>query len=274
MQHRHSHKGFTLIELLVVISIIAMLVALLLPALTQAREQAYFIQCQANHKQIVLATVTYAEENEGLVPPGGDSRPWPTGSWTWYLLPFVGGDAKVYECSVTWYPGTVSYAPNGHMWLFWAQWGQHLGRGLPTNTHQVQNPSRLMMMQDDTEEIFMWHRGNPSYPPMAGHYWESFKYYPDANAGQMHSAGRHFRGGGDGTYAGAHNSQWGFSPISFYDGHVIPVSMQPIVNASVVGGNWFEFPFVPAAAQGSSSLANFVPHGPQPGAEWWTYPKW
>ena len=59
--------GFTLIELLVVISIIAMLVALLLPALSAAREQARRMQCAANLRQVAMLTTTYATDNNGIL---------------------------------------------------------------------------------------------------------------------------------------------------------------------------------------------------------------
>ena len=60
--------GFTLIELLVVISIIAVLAALLLPAVSMVREQAQTQGCLSNQRQIVLAVQMYAMENETLVP--------------------------------------------------------------------------------------------------------------------------------------------------------------------------------------------------------------
>jgi prepilin-type N-terminal cleavage/methylation domain-containing protein len=61
--------GFTLIELLVVISIIAILAALLLPALARSKQQAQGIQCLSNHKEIILAWTLYADDYRGNLVP-------------------------------------------------------------------------------------------------------------------------------------------------------------------------------------------------------------
>ena len=86
-------RAFTLIELLVVISIIALLVAILMPALNKAREQATGSVCLANQKALVLAWLQYADEYDGNLV-GGDTWIRIAGSYkknnNWVFPPYSG----------------------------------------------------------------------------------------------------------------------------------------------------------------------------------------
>ncbi len=65
---RSSRNGFTLIELLVVISIIALLLAMLLPTLSRAREQARRVKCASNLRQWGAAATSFAMDHDGWLP--------------------------------------------------------------------------------------------------------------------------------------------------------------------------------------------------------------
>ena len=78
-------KHFTLIELLVVIAIIAILAAMLLPALQQARERARSITCTNSFSQLGKAFSLYVQDNDGIAPGLYNAGTWGNSNKVWYL---------------------------------------------------------------------------------------------------------------------------------------------------------------------------------------------
>ena len=274
---RKPLHGFTLIELLVVITVIALLMALLLPALELARESAQNVVCSSNNKQISLAALTYLEDNDGYFPPGDDALPNNAGGGYWpkILLPWI-GDENAYYDPKSYLPGrNVTYRPNGWWWMFIAEWAPGPE---PTSINSIKTPSKLVLIREDVEDLVLAERGiTTPYPYLAANYHGWYEYLFGASTGTSVSSGRHFRTGATTTRIGATATitmgGWGFDNTSFVDGHVISVSMRGVVELAIPNVVYLQYPIVKNGAR-SQVNTPFPGPGPLPGSEFWFVPSW
>jgi prepilin-type N-terminal cleavage/methylation domain-containing protein len=105
-------SAFTLIELLVVIAIIAILAAMLLPALSRAKETARSIACLNNVRQLSLASKMYVDDFQGQYPPRSDTNRWPNAFYNYY-----GKNLKVLLCPSEPIPNpdTIGMSPSNNV---------------------------------------------------------------------------------------------------------------------------------------------------------------
>jgi prepilin-type N-terminal cleavage/methylation domain-containing protein len=130
MRQTRSKDGFTLIELLVVIAIIAILAAMLLPALSKAKERAKRISCVANMKNWAYAVVLYQGDYSDAIPFFGYDPVDPdTPYWPAYLAPYltkteIGNvyTQNIYTNAVRACPGGRPGYVSGYSFTTWTAW--------------------------------------------------------------------------------------------------------------------------------------------------------
>ena len=183
-------RGFTLVELLVVISIIALLVAILLPALNKAREQAKLISCMSNIRQVGLGCITYAVDNEGWYPENPIQQSGPSPCW-WRngggidlvdrLSPYISDLWVFVDPSIRIGAPPDQDDPGSFYWPFWYLGGEYsMGHGnLPIAIRRLSDrPGSALFSDHATDTIWMdggttWGYIRTNHPKVKG------PLYPD-----------------------------------------------------------------------------------------------
>ena len=272
---RRPRCGFTLIELLVVISIIALLIALLLPAIKRARQVGMAALCASNERQLVIATVAYTNEHEAVVPAGVMALPNGGYSyWPEHLLPYM-DSIEVYDCPIDLYGVSRlnTYLANGHPWLFVYEprVGVNFGpvEGAWTSLDEIAMPANLVVFFEASRD---WNLTAWAGDLLVADFQHKMEYAPepspaDGRPYRQLTGGRHFRH----VVSTPHGpDEAGADNFAFVDGHVrFSVNMAPLVEAGL-NGVWLSYPFTPA-----SMFTPWSWPADRPGdAEFWTVPDW
>ena len=205
MKSNKVEKAFTLIELLVVVSIIALLVSILLPSLSKAREQAKMVVCRSNLRQVGLALLFYADAHDDHHPPQADlvtgNKPWtsPQGqaahetSWNFRLAQYLDDNDYKYEpdpqknlisphpfiCpsqknvkTMKYYK--IGYGTNYGTLFRYAELHDDPAWPGPTRLSQIRQPGNLMAIMDSGSNIYPDYPSTFVYTPYqigGNHYW-------------------------------------------------------------------------------------------------------
>jgi prepilin-type N-terminal cleavage/methylation domain-containing protein/prepilin-type processing-associated H-X9-DG protein len=227
------HKGrkrqfaFTLIELLVVVAIIAVLVALLLPALNQARSLAQAAACLSGLRQTTMAVSYYSDDNrEAILAPYWsrgqvvvDQKAWGVygdmyynggiGFWTMAIYPKYGRNPWVFSCpAMKNYDEQNPYNLSTHPWYPYSRWTGAV-YGIDGGTKEpnvyINCFRRLADIERPTEELYF---ADSVYCPSDGEVYESYVIF------------RKYRNGTDGRPRHTpHIRHFDGCNVGFFDGH-------------------------------------------------------
>ncbi len=235
----HCQRAFSLVELLVVIAIIALLAALLLPALTRSKASAWRADCVSNLRQVGLATQLYWDDNGGkcfqwsygltnggqlywfgwLGPGAEGQRPFDLSAGV--LYPYLAGSSVRLCPALNYALGQFKLKANGAVYGY----GYNLYLSAPAiNVNQIRRPTAMALFADAAQVNDFQAPASPSNPLLEEWYYVSFAT----------------NSGGRGYYPNGHFRHGWRANVVFGDGHVdeeqmVPGSLDPKLPAQFVG---------------------------------------
>lgn len=197
--------AFTLVELLIVIAIIAVLAALLLPAIALVRSQALSVRCGANLRSLVMASLSYATENNGYAKPvfyGWYDRVWMSDNS--FLATWADSDAvtattfprsrlcpvsRPVDGSGNTVPG-LSYGMNITVGEWWDIWYSPLFYGKPSTVH-LPTTIRTSELICAADALYFWLGYQSDDAFGSSSYWASGQAAPEGTSVDHAVAFRH-----------------------------------------------------------------------------------